>query len=67
MPFFVWGDLSKYVCRSIYPDEFDNFVERLRSEVINRKFRYRSVDVVGKMLEVVLDTEDVDSTTPRSG
>ena len=52
--------------RSIYPDEFDNFVERMRAEVHNLNFFFKNVDVIGKMLEMVLDTEDIALGVSRS-
>lgn len=43
--------------RSIYPDEFDNFVERMRvvSNSKSKKFLFE-VDVIDPLLNVVLDT-----------
>ena len=43
--------------RSIYPDEFDNFVERMRvvSNSKSKKFLFE-VDVMDSLLNVVLDT-----------
>lgn len=52
--------LSSILCsphRSIYPDEFDNFVERMRvrSNSKSKKFLFE-VDVMDALLNVVLDT-----------
>lgn len=45
-------------CRTIYPGEFDNLVERMRVRSKNsmRGFRF-DVEVVDAMLGVALDTE----------
>lgn len=53
--------------RSIYPDEFENFVERMRTQAANksRKFPF-DVDVIDPMLDVVLDT-DLGADLSREG
>lgn len=44
--------------RSIYPDEFENFVERMRVQSANKSRNFPfDVDVIDPMLDVVLDTE----------
>lgn len=44
--------------RSIYPDEFENFVERMRMQSANKSRNFPfDVDVIDPMLDVVLDTE----------
>ena len=57
---------SRAYLRSIYPDEFDNFVERMRAEVHHLNFPFKNVDVIGKMLEMVLDTKDIGWGASRS-
>ncbi|CBJ30457.1 1,3-beta-glucan synthase, family GT48 [Ectocarpus siliculosus] len=43
---------------SIYPDEFDNFVERMRVMSTSKSKKYLfDLDVIDPMLDVVLDTE----------
>lgn len=44
--------------RSIYPDEFDNFVERMRVMSMSKSKKYLfDMDVMDPMLGVVLDTD----------
>ncbi|CAM9689894.1 unnamed protein product, partial [Ectocarpus fasciculatus] len=44
--------------RSIYPDEFDNFVERMRVMSTSKSKKYLfDLDVIDPMLDVVLDTD----------
>ncbi|CAM9673002.1 unnamed protein product, partial [Hapterophycus canaliculatus] len=46
------------VLESIYPDEFDNFVERMRVMSISKSKKYLfDMDVMDPMLGVVLDTD----------
>lgn len=46
------------VNRSIYPDEFDNFVERMRVMSSSKSKKYLfDIDVMDPMLGVVLDTD----------
>ena len=43
--------------RSIYPDEFDNFVERMEVISNNKSKKYSfDLDVIKPLLDVVLDT-----------
>lgn len=53
--------------RSIYPDEFDNFVERMRTanKRKGKEFLF-DVDVIDPMMDVVLNVE-LGSETSRSG
>lgn len=47
---------------SIYPDEFKTFVQQTRTEITRLKFRYDK-----HVVEVVLDTEEVNSKVSRDG
>lgn len=55
-----------FLCdRSIYPDEFDNFVERMRVMSTSKSKKYLfDLDVMDPMLDVVLDT-DLGADTSR--
>lgn len=53
--------------RSVYPDEFEHFVQQIQAEVSCSKFPYDEyVDVIGKVVEVALDPEEVNSKVSRN-
>lgn len=44
--------------RTIYEDEFDNFVQRMRAAASNKTDNYRfEMDVVDCMIQIVLDPD----------